>query len=162
MAGGLVQVPFGHTMVSRIEPAMPAHAYKTYGMSMPLRSHWRPATCEEVDCDDYRYGWVSTFDGATELGQRQIHYCEHDRSRTFSIQRPSLTLVKFVYPPGQRCFRAGDHRVPLERPARFYVSGGDWRGNPRGTPVRVHRTVEDWCEDFAEHQDRLATAIERG
>lgn len=162
MAAEMLQIPFGHTTVRRIAPAMPAHAYKTFGLAMPVRTHFRPATCDEAGCEAYKYGWVSTFDLGTDLGQAQYEHCKADRTRSFSIQRASLTLVKFTYPPGNRCFRAGDHRVPLERPARFYVADGDFRGNPRGTPVRVHSHAEHWCEEFAEHQDRLSTAIERG
>lgn len=145
-----------------IMPQMPPQAYKTYGMSMPLKTHWRAATCEEIDCDAYRCGWVSTFDLSTDLGQRQYAFCKADRSRAYSMQRPAENLVKFVYAPGNRCFQAGDHRVPLERPVRLYVAEGDWRGNPRRIPVRVHQRAEDWTEDFAIHQDRLAAAVEKG
>jgi hypothetical protein len=159
---GMIQVPFGHTSVSCIQPLMPAHAYKTYGMAMPLATHWRPSTCEEAGCEHYRHGWVSTFDLATDLGVKQHDYCKADRTRSFHIQRAGLTLVKFVYKPGNRCFRSGDHRLPLERPARFTVRGGDFRGNPRGVPARVHSSATDWCEDFAEHQDRIAAAIQKG
>lgn len=145
-----------------IMPMGPPQAYKTYGMSMSLKTHWRAATCEEVDCAAYRFGWASTFDVSTKLGMRQFEYCKGDRARSFSMQRPALNLVKFVYAPGNRCFSAADHRVPLERPARLYVAEGDWRGNPRGTRPRVHQRAEDWAEDFAEHQGRLAAAIEKG
>lgn len=159
---GVVQVPFGQTLVSRIAPAMPAASYKTYGMSMPLRTHWRPATCDEAGCEAYRHGWVTTTDLSTALGQRQAEYIRHDRSRRHQEQRTGPNEVKFVFGPGQRCFAASGHRVPLERPARFYVADGDWRGNPRGTPVRVHVRAEDWVDDFATHQDRIATAIQKG
>lgn len=160
--GGTVSVAFGSTFVQRIMPVAGAAAYKTYGMSMPLASHWRPATCEEVDCQAYRHGWVSTFDLSTELGRKQYHFCSADRERSHAEQRPSLHLVKLVYPPGMPCFARSDHRLPLERPARFYVAEGDWRGNPRRTPVRAHSRAEDWVEDFSMHQDKIATAIERG
>lgn len=139
---------------------MPPGAYKTYGVAMPARTHWRPASCEEADCEAYRSGWVSTFDLSTDLGQQQYHYCTHDKTRSYSEQRSGGTLVKLVYAPGNRCFRK--HQVPLGRPARFYVSGGDWRGNPAGTATRVHQRAEDWVEDFSEHQDMITTAIERG
>lgn len=162
MGGAMIQVPFGHTRVNRVAPLMRPEKYKTYAWSMPLASHWRPATCEEVGCDQYRHGWVSTFDLGTDLGLRQYEYCKADRERSFHMQRVSLTLVKFVYKPGNRCFRSGDHRLPLGLPARFYVAGGDFRGNPRATPVRVHQRPEDWADDFASHQDRIATAIQRG
>ena len=162
MAGQMVSVPFGHTRVSRIEPALPASAFKTYGWSMPLRTHWRPASCEEYGCADYQHGWVTTVDLSTDLGQRQYEYCSHDRTRSFHMQRVSETLAKFVYKPGSRCFAWEDHHVPLGRPGLFTVTGGDWRGNPRGVPQRRHARAEDWIDDFANHQDTIATAIRKG
>ncbi len=162
MPVAMLEMPFGHTVVRRIAPNMGPEAYKTYGMSMPLSSHWRAATCEEVSCDAWIHGWVSTFDLSTDLGQRQFEFCKNDRERGFSMQRPGLSLVKFVYPPGNRCFRSSEHRLPLDRPARLYVAEGDFRGNPRRIPARVHTRAEHWVEDFSEHQDRLATAIQRG
>lgn len=158
----MVSVPFGHTRVNRIAPDLPPAAFKTYGMAMPLATHWRPATCDEVECEAYRCGWVTTVDLSTELGQRQAHYIRRDSSRHASEQQESLTLVRFTYAPGQRCFSYGEHRLPVGRPARFYVAEGDWRGNPRGLPTRAHARAEDWVDDFATHQDKLATAIQRG
>lgn len=156
---GMIQTPFGHTTVQRIEPLMPASAYKTYGMSMPLRTHWRAATCEEVGCQAFSSGWVSTFDLGTELGAKQYAYCRQDKTRSFSAQRAGTTLIKLVYGPGNRCFQAGDHRLPLERPGRFYVADGDFRAK---TVARVHASAENWVEDFSEHQDRINTEIQRG
>jgi hypothetical protein len=158
---GLVQVPYGHSMVSRIAPAMGPEAYKTYSMNAPLRSHWRPGTCEEFECDAYLYGWVSTFDLSTELGQQQYWYCKADKERGFSMQRVGTSVVKLTYKPGNRCFRSADHRVPVGRPPRYLVAGGDFRGNPRNIRV-VHRNADEWVEDFSIHQDKLATALERG
>lgn len=160
---GMIQVPFGDATVTRPEPAGPASAYKTYGMSMPLQTHWRPATCEESGCAAYRNGWVSTFDLSTDLGRKQYHFCSKvDRDRSFTEQRPGGALVKLVYPPGTPCFARSEHKVPLERPARFYVAEGDFRGNPRRIPVRVHQRAEDWVEDFASHQDTIKTTLGRG
>jgi hypothetical protein len=160
----MVQVPFGTygQRVSRIAPEAGPQHYKTYGMSMPLATHWRKATCDEVNCTAYLKGWVTTVDLDTELGRKQYELITHDKERRYSMQRPSLTLVKFVYGPGFPCFARSQHRLPLERPARLYVAGGDFRGNPLGIPARVHKRAEDWVEDFSIHQDRLKTAIERG
>lgn len=146
----------------RIDPVGQPQDYKTYGMSMPLATHWQPATCEDVQCDAYVHGWVTTVDLTTDLGQRQYDYLTHDKTRSCTRQNVTQTLVKFVYKPGNRCFRSADHRLPVGRPARFYVAGGDHRGNPLGTPVRVHKNGADWAEDFAEHQDMIASAIEKG
>lgn len=159
---GMVQVPFGQAMVSRIEPGLPAHAYKTYGMAMPLKTHWRHARCDEYECDAYLYGWATEVDLSSDLGQAQAEYIRHDRTRRCREETTGPSTVRFVFGPGQRCFRASEHRVPLARPARYYVAGGDWRGNPRGVPARVHSRADDWVEDFATHQDMIATAIRKG
>jgi hypothetical protein len=129
-------------------------------MSMPTESHWRKATCEEVDCEAFRFGWVTTVDLATELGQRQHHYITGDRTRSCTRSQ-AATLVSFTYPPGMRCFDSDSHRLPVERPSIFTVRDGDWRGNPTGD-ARVHANAEDWVDDFANRADRLATEIQKG
>lgn len=163
MPAAMIQVPFGNAMVSRVEPLMPSSAYKTYGMSMPIKTHWVPATCEQVDCQAYLKGWVSTFDLSTDLGKRQYHYCSYDdKTRKYTEERIGDSLVQLTYAPGNTCFASGDHKLPLGRPAIFTVKDGDWRGNPRRTDIRVHVSAEDWVEDFATHQDRLAAEIQKG
>jgi hypothetical protein len=157
---GTIQVPFGHAMVTRIAPKAGPDKYKTYGMSMPLKTHWRAATCEEVDCEAWRNGWVTTVDLSTDLGKKQYDLITHDRERRYTMQRVSLTLVKFVYGPGFPCFARSQHRTPLPRPARYIVAHGDWRGYLERP--RVHQRAEDWVEDFALHHDQIRTAIERG
>ena len=69
-------------------------------------------------------------------------------------------LTVFTFEPGQDCF--AQHRVPLERDPLFLVRGGDWRGNPTGLQPYRHHRGEDWVDDFADHQDRIARQIERG
>src|SRR5260221_11613414 len=53
---GLIQVPFGHTMVSRVAPLLPAHGMTTYAVAQPVATHWRPATCAEVECPNWLNG----------------------------------------------------------------------------------------------------------
>src|ERR1700733_771451 len=103
MARRMISVPFGPhgQTVSRLAPLGDPRAYKTYGASMPLRTHWRTGTCEEAGCEAHRSGWVTTVDLSTDLGQKQAHYIMHDKSRRWTMQRVSLTIVKFVYGPGQ-------------------------------------------------------------
>lgn len=162
MRAQMIRAPFGHTTVQRVKPATGPENYKTYGISMPLRSHWRPATCEEVDCEPYRHGWVTTLDLSTADGQMHAATIKGLRGYRYSVQQASPSLVKYVFPAGQTCFHAGTHRLPLERPPTLYVAEGDWRGNPRRIPVRVHSRADLWVEDYSEHQDRLATAIRKG
>jgi hypothetical protein len=48
------------------------------------------------------------------------------------------------------------------RPELFIVRGGDYRGNPLGTPTRVHARPEDWVEDFSTHTQAIADRLEKG
>jgi len=161
--GHLVQVPFGRAMVSRFAPDLGPEHYKTYTMSAPFASHWRPATCEEYECQDFLHGFVMTIDFSTDLGQKQLHYLTKvDKDRRYHMQRTGPYEVKLIYGPGNPCFKRGDHKVPLDRPPFYLVSGGDWRGNPRGTPRTKHRRPEDWVDDFATHQDKIAETVKRG
>lgn len=168
----------------RIVPKMPASAYKTYALSLPKQTHYRKATCQEVEqqctsllsgsiehgtavfcgeshCGPYMHGWVTYVDVSTDLGQRQAYYIRMHSGRSFttSMVAKQESAIRFTFPPGQQCF--ADHQVPLERDPFFIVRGGDWRGNPRGE-MRSHVRAADWVEDFAEHQQRIVNEIEKG
>lgn len=151
--------PFGAVTLNRIPPQGDPQHYKTYGALSPLSTHFRNGTCEEADCLAYREGWVTTVDLGTELGQRQARYITHDKTRRWTLQKVSDRMVKFVFAAGQQCYRK--HRIRIDRPARFLVRGGDWRGNPTGFR-REHKRAEDWVEDQIETLDRIETARNRG
>jgi hypothetical protein len=144
----------------RIQPGLEAAQYKTYGMLYPLKTHWRKATCQEVECDHYVLGWDTVVDTSTDLGKKQYDYCHSDKSRTFTETKEGFTLVRFHYGPGNRPFPGArhEHRVKVDRPPLFIVRGGDWRGNPLGVEPRLHRNGENWADDFATHQDKLVRA----
>ncbi|WP_084965255.1 hypothetical protein [Thermoactinospora rubra] len=146
--------------LNRITPQLPAAAFKTYQVAAPLPTHWRPATCEEAGCPAYEYGWRTLVDETSELGRRQAHYIRRQSGRKFVEDRDAEGLTVFMFAPGQTCFQP--HQVPLEREPLYLVRGGDWRGDPLGGQPYQHRRAEDWVEDFAEHQDRIARQIERG
>lgn len=161
----MVQVPYGHTSITRYAPEAGPQHFMTYEWSAPLRSHWRKATCEEYECDDFINGFVLTVDLSTELGKKQYYFVTKvDRERSYSMQRVTQTMVKFIYGPGNPCFapKRNTHRVPIGRPPFYIVAQGDWRGNPRGTPRYLHRRAEDWIDDSANHFNRLAEAAKRG
>lgn len=145
----------------RIAPSAPAGAYKTYQILAPAQTHYRPGTCVEVRCEAYLGGWRTVVDETTDLGQKQAHYIRHDRTRRHVEEQLLDGRTSFWFGPGQVCFRAGEHRVRLDRPEIYVVRGGDWRGNPGGQR-RQHANAADWVDDFAEHQDRLKTAVEKG
>lgn len=149
--------------INRITPNLPASAYRTFQIVSPLSTHWRPASCEEFECEQYLRGWKSAIDESTELGQKQAHYIRKMSGRKFTESRdeqPGLTV--FTFEAGQTCFSSGQHKVPLGRPEHYLVKGGDWRGNPAGLATRKHAKPEHWVEDFQENQDKLIRQIERG
>lgn len=144
-------------MINRIVPQAGPEAYKSYGILAPLSTHWRVATCEEVGCEQFANGWQVRVEG---LDEADLYLAEHcGRSFRRFTAGPGETYL--VYAAGQPCFRSASHRVRIEREERFIVSGGDWRGNPR-QERREHLNAADWTEDFAEHQDRIKTALEGG
>ena len=146
----------------RIVPRLGPETFKTYQVVAPLSTHWRRATCEEVQCPHFLHGWSSTIDENTELGMSQAYYIRKESGRSFTEQQLGPRVTRFDFTAGQPCFARDSHKIRLEREELFYVKGGDWRGNPLQTRPRQHTRPEFWLEDFAEHQARIADAIEEG
>lgn len=144
--------------MGRIQPLMPAAAYKTYSVVAPLGSHFRPATCAEVNCLHYVNGWRVRIEALTP----DLLHAARNSGRTYTEQQIAEGETYLVFPPGQPCFRARDHRTRIDRPELYVVRDGDHRGNPRGTKARLHQRAADWQEDFAEHQQKLADEIKKG
>lgn len=138
----------------RIQPALPVEAVKTYRILAPLATHWRPATCAEIDCQHYAHGWATTV-AAGSADEALIRRA----GRRYTAEHQPGGFIRFVFEPGQPCFAVSRHRTPIERPQVYQVHRGDWRGMQL---LRTHVKAEDWQEDFAEHQDKLHDAIERG
>ena len=147
--GDVLMQPF------RIEPQMPAAAYRTYQIVSPPDRQVR-AACEQVGCLAWQHGWETQVDERTDLGLAQATYIRQKAGRTFTEQRTGEGLTVFRFEAFQRCF--AEHQT---RPERYFNRGGDWRGNPRGD-VREHVRPGDWVEDFGEHQQALADRLERG
>lgn len=150
-------------MIDRsVQPQMPASAYETYAIVAPLSSHFRPATCEEAGCPAFLNGWRSVIDVSIDGGPERHHFITHDASRRHTVVQDGPSLFTFTFPPGQRCFAASEHRVRLDREERFVKRGGDFRGNPLGLRPVAFKDPQAWVDDFGEHQERVATLLERG
>lgn len=141
----------------RLDPAGPVQAYKTYGLSAPRATHFRKATCQEVECKAYAHGWVTTVDTSTTLGAQQANYIRLHSGRSFRVNTLG-EMVAFTFAPGQQCFAM--HKVSLEREPIMVVRGGDWRAN-LGL-IRRHTRPVDWVDDFAENQQSIVDAQQRG
>ena len=144
--------------LSRIQPQMGAAAYKTYEVRSPLATHFRKATCAEVECPHYLNGWRVNWDNLTP----DLRHAVTTSGRKYRLEVVSATESWLVFEAGQDCFRASQHRTRVDRPPLYLVRDGDWRGNPRGTKARLHQRPDNWVEDFAEHQQKLSDEIAKG
>lgn len=145
-------------MAFRIPPKLPPEARQSYVILQPKSTHFRKATCEEVNCPHNANGWSITIDMSTARGAKQKQLIK-ESGRRFTVAEKRGATVKLVFPAGQQCFEA--HRKPLHHDPFFRVKGGDWRGNPRGIPDLVLRQ-DDWVDHFMEHQDKLNNEYQKG
>ena len=127
--------------------------HRTYSVKTPFKTHYRKATCAEVECEPYKLGWTSTFDTSTDLGTEQARYVMTQSGRHFTLD-PEVPppLVRFVFPAGQQCF-GEQHWVPLERDPFLIV---------REVGTRQHSNADNWVDDFQTHLDKLRTQYDRG
>jgi hypothetical protein len=144
--------------VFRLEPAMPAAAYKTYRIVAPAATHFRPASCAEVGCPDFLKGWQVR---VQQLSPELLHAAKTSgrRYRELHVTEGETYLV---FEAGQPCFQVGEHRTRLDRPELYVVQDGDHRGNPRRTEAKRHANAADWVDDFAEHQSKLSDEKQKG
>ncbi len=139
-------------------PQLPTGAYKTFQVRSPLATHYRRATCEEVNCEAYTNGWTIK---KSDVDEQMMHAIKnsgrHYTEKTLELGGD----VYLVFPPGQPCFAASQHVIPLNRPEFFYAGRGDFRSySPRA--ARKYDRADQWQHDFEEVQDRNATLIKRG
>ncbi len=132
---------------------------QTFQVKAP-KGAYRPATCEEVECQMYAKGWKMQLDLQSGLGQKQAYYIKHQSGRSFTHEVLESGLVELTFKGGQPCFQ--EHQLRTDLPESFIVKGGDSRGNPLRVPTRVHKRPETWLEEFAANQDRIAAVHERG
>lgn len=141
--------------VHRMAPLMPVGGMQTFEIRAPIATHWRAATCAEVDCQHYLRGWATTVLADSD-DERLI---KRSGRKTLAVERQPGGFVRYVFGPGQECFGASRHRVRIDKPELFLLAEGDWRW--RGAP-RVFDRPDQWVDHFATHQDKIATIVNRG
>ena len=151
-------------MVFRVEPVRDVTLMQTYGLSAPQATHYRPASCREVDCPNYANGWISGFDVTDPEQARACKIVRERSGRLFTVQEMTgangrVERVLLTFAPGQECFLP--HRIALEREPIYYFRDGDWRGNPTGRKI-VFSDSTSFVDDFGEHQEKIKTLVERG
>jgi len=113
----------------------------------PILTHWRKATCSEIDCPHYLLGWVTTLETnpSDKRGQLMLWDARNSGRQYRAVKEGPLT--RFYYGPGQTCFRISQHRKKLERDPIFSEKTG-----PVATgPMEPHR----WLDNFGNHLERL-------
>lgn len=136
----------------------PTHLMRTFQIDQPLDSHYRRATCKEVECTAHANGWVMGFD-LTDAGQvASARWIRDHSGRKFTAQLTEGRVV-LTFAAGQTCF--AKHRVPLGREPFYVVRGGDFRGNPERYRVR-HANADDFVDQWENDLDKINTARERG
>lgn len=143
--------------MNRLPPQGKVQDYKTYQIVSPLSTHWRKATCAEVNCPNYLKGWKLRVEGLPP----EMLYAAKTSGRSFTELDVNESEHWLVFKPGQSCFRAAEHRALLDKQEIFIARDGDFRGNPTGS-VRRHTRAEFWLEDMQENLGRLHELHERG
>lgn len=142
--------------LNRITPNLPIGAYTTYGISAPAQTHSRPATCEEIECEQWKYGWKTRLPLDSDLA---VYLASGTHGRRFQEIPTGTAEREFIFPPGQKCFRSTQHRISLQREPIFTARGGDWRG---ATTQTRHLRQADWLESFGLNQLAIQDQIEKG
>lgn len=150
----------------RIKPQLPTRLFKTYRASSPIASHFRKATCEEIDCKFWREGWTLR---KQDMSAQDLYLVTHIGKR-YTEHHMEEGVDYLVFEPGQSCFAEAQHFIPLDRPAFFYRGQGDFRaigGPPESASSKrwerdaVSMRAEDWVDSFANDVDKLKEASEK-
>lgn len=147
---------------TRFTPRGPAQAFQTYGVRTVPNRKGRRATCAEIGCAPHLHGWRTVLDPADPQTGARVHFIRTDRTRRHVEGRDEAGRFVFEFEAGQTCFSATDDQHWTEHDALYLIRGGDWRGDPTGRPARTYDRPDQWVDDFASHQDRLATRRARG
>lgn len=143
---------FGARPLNRPDPLLPVTKMVTHAILQPLQTHWRKATCAEVDCEHYLNGWGVAkryVDDRLLASIKQAGY----RFSTVEIEDGQEHLW---FEAGQLCFKAGEHRKLTDREPLFVARSGDWRGNPDGANAKplMFSGADAW-------KDSLGTTLDR-
>ena len=72
-----------------------------------------------MECPHYNFGWTTTVDVSSPLGQTQADYIRKKSGRSFKEERGEVagSLIRFLFDSGQKCFR--EHSRPVDRDPIF-------------------------------------------
>lgn len=147
-------------MINRMPPRMGTRSYLTFAARTPLATHSRKATCAEVGCKAWTEGMTIPLTGIDPALEHTARHSGRHFREVDGVMYGLGVGRYLVFAPGQPCFVSHKHRVSLERAAFYFVGRGDYRSFDiqRATP----RNEQDWVDQFANHQQQLREAQERG
>lgn len=140
----------------RIPPNLPVEAYTTYALTSPKQTHTRPATCEEVGCEQFLRGWVTRLPLSSPLA---VYIASGSHGRRFMETTTGTAEREFTFPAGQKCFKSTQHTIEVGRPPIATIRGGDWRGK---TTETLKVGLPEWVERFGLNQDKIAETHQKG
>lgn len=143
-------------MANRRLPRLATFNYRTFRISSPIKTHFRKATCAEVNCEAYINGWSLP---KANLDPQMLYLATHSGK---SYKEYDLNgTIYLVYSAGQTCFNAAKHVISLQRPEFYFAGRGDYRSF---SPRRSHKyeRSDQWLDDFATHQARNKQLVDRG
>lgn len=126
-----------------------------FTLAAPLPTHWRRATCKEVDCPRYVMGFTSVLDESVADLRNAADWIRHNSGMRF-VERKDGAMTVFEFPAGQECFegRASGHRIKTDKPE--ITSQTTTRGTRRFERGR------DFNEAFNEEMYQIERLLERG
>lgn len=147
---------------------LPAHRRKTFVYDTPSDTHYRKATCAEVECSKYANGFaipitpsqdIEAFEGT--LKQAGYTFARGEGPEHLAAEYPAGTRW-LVFPPEQRCLESfkNPHRIALDHDPIVSIRGGDFRMFT-GDNQHFNR-VDDWVDALQESTQRLHEEIEKG
>jgi hypothetical protein len=126
-----------------------------YRILNPAETHFRPATCAEVNCDHYLNGWRVRIDS---LPPELVH-AARTSGRLYEELRVAEGETYLVFEAGQACFKASQHRTNVGRTPLYVVDTPTDNGRARR---RIHTSNDSWADDLHSHTDALLGAINKG
>ena len=112
---------------------MPAPTNRHRAVS-PIETHFREATCREVNCRAWLEGWETIVPDPSEPSEF-IRAGKLKPARRYIERSSTPGMVTFKFFPEQKCFR--QHKMRLERDPFFLKNSTSMRGT-------------DWVDDLSE------------
>ena len=141
----------------------------------PKRTHFRPARCEEVSCEQFLLGWVVAVPSISD----HANFCRSLKFETFSNPAINIEnhkyrfteergvdgLAVFKFDPFQPCFVALEEKMERDSNNRIHNKGGHWKRlerDPRFFIQRREKEPVQWIEEYAEERYQVGREFRNG